>query len=62
MENVKKTYDYAVEKVSMNLEIMKAEYKNKPICPYCKEKNNYFLSEEGQGQMTELMFSGELEF
>ena len=51
----KKTYDYEVEKVSMNFETIKAEYKNIPVCPYCKEKKNYFLSEEGQGQMTELM-------
>lgn len=56
-----KTYDYEVEKVYMNSETMKAEYKNIPVCPHCGEENNYFLSEVGQGQMTELMFNDEIE-
>ncbi|WP_321329174.1 hypothetical protein [uncultured Ilyobacter sp.] len=54
----KKKYDYNVKKICM--ENSKVVFRETPICTFCGEDKDYFLSEKGQGEMTELMFEGKI--
>jgi hypothetical protein len=43
------------------MENSKVVFRETPICTFCGEDKDYFLSEKGQGEMTELMFEGKIE-